>query len=212
MTIASLAVVKHRASASRVTQEQMALASLMDSAVLHSFQRSYIPNSQMALHLQVSMDDLVASSSSRALLAFSQSSAASVGGVMLLDLVHAAMGEMVVGTPCRDASTIPTSSRVLTWDEASTSLGSSFGLWGGGVSMTTGFSLLRVEFPGPWPDISNMAQDRRLLTSMVMLTSPSNFGRVVLWGLAIMMVECLPIGGTFWSGSSARFCGMSISR
>ena len=27
-----------------------------------------------------------------------------------------------------------------------------------------------------------------------------------------MMVECFPIGGTFQSGSSARDCGMSISR
>ena len=63
-----------------------------------------------------SMDDLVASSSSGALLAFSQSSATSVGGVMLLDLGVAAMGEMVVGTPSRDASTILTSSGVLTWD------------------------------------------------------------------------------------------------
>ena len=39
----------------------------------------------------------MASSSSRALLAFSQSSAMSVGGVMLLDLGVAAMGEIVVG-------------------------------------------------------------------------------------------------------------------
>ena len=36
---------------------------------------------------------------------------------MLLDLVVVAMGEVVVGTPCRDASTILTSSRALTWDE-----------------------------------------------------------------------------------------------
>ena len=67
------------------------------------------------------MDALVASSSSRALLAFSQSSAISAGGVMLLDLVVTAMGEMVVGTPSRDASTILASSKVLTWDEVSTS-------------------------------------------------------------------------------------------
>ena len=65
---------------------------------------------------------------------------------MLLDLVVAAMGEMVVGTPSIDASAISTSSKALTWDEVSTSLGSSFGLWGGGVSMTTQFGLLRVEF------------------------------------------------------------------
>ena len=45
------------------------------------------------------MDALVTNSSSRALLAFSQSSAASVERVMLLDLVVMAMGEMVVGTP-----------------------------------------------------------------------------------------------------------------
>ena len=68
---------------------------------------------------------------------------------MLLDLVVVAMGEMEVGTPSRDASTISISSKALTWDEVSTNLGSSFGLWGGGVSMTTGFGLLRVEFPDP---------------------------------------------------------------
>ena len=83
------------------------------------------------------------------LLAFSQSSAASVGGVMLLDLVVVAMGEMVVGTPSRDTSTILKSSRALTWDEVSTGLGSSFGLWGGGASMTAGFGLLGVKFPKP---------------------------------------------------------------
>ena len=128
VTFASLRVEKHRASASMVTWEQMALASLMDSAVSDSFQQSSIPSSQTALCLQASMDDLVASSSSRALLAFSQSSATSAGGVTLLDLVVATMGEMVVGTPSRDASAISTSSRVLTWDEVSTSLGSSFSL------------------------------------------------------------------------------------
>ena len=103
----------------------------------------------MALCLWACMDDLVASSSSRALLAFYQSSAISVGGVMLLDLVVIAMGKMVVGTLSRDAPAISTSSRVLTWDEVSTSLGSSFGLWSRGVSMTTGFGLLGGEFPDP---------------------------------------------------------------
>ena len=47
---------------------------------------------------------------------------------MLLDLVVMAMGEMVVGTPSTDASTILTSFRVLTWDNGPTSLGSPFGL------------------------------------------------------------------------------------
>ena len=153
----------------------------------------------MALCLQVSMDDLVASSSSRALLAFSWSSATSAGGVMLLDLVVTAMGEMVAGTPSRDASTISRSSRACTWDEVSTGLGSSFSLWGGGVSMTTGFGLFGVEFPDPWPDMSNITWDRRLLTSIVMLTSPSNFGGGGLMGAgyndggAFASGQCLPV-------------------
>ena len=70
----------------------------------------------------------MASSSSRALLVFSQSSAISAGGVTLLDLGVAAMGEMVVGTPSRDAAAISASSRVFSWDEVSTGLGSSFHL------------------------------------------------------------------------------------
>ena len=68
---------------------------------------------------------------------------------MLLDLEVTAMGEMVVGIPSRDASTILVSSWALTWDEVSTSWGSSFSLGGGGVRMTTGFGLLGVEFPDP---------------------------------------------------------------
>ena len=158
------------------------------------------------------MDDVVASSSSRALLAFSQSSSMSAGGVTLLDLGVAAMGEMVVGAPSRDASAISMSSRVFTWDQVSTSFGSSFSLSGGGVSMTTGFGLLRVKFPDPWPDMPSITQDRRLLTSMVMLTSLSGFGGMVLRGLVIIMVEHLPIGDAFWSGSSAMGYKMSISR
>ena len=43
--------------------------------------------------------------------------------------------------------------------------------------MTTGLGLLRVKFLDMQPDVSNTAQDRRLLTSMVMLPSPSD-----LWG------------------------------
>ena len=44
----------------------------------------------------------------------------SAGGVMFLDLVVMAMGEMVVGTPSRDVSGILASSKALTWDEMST--------------------------------------------------------------------------------------------
>ena len=68
---------------------------------------------------------------------------------MFLDLGVAAMGEMVVGTPSREASTISMSYGVLTSDEVSTGLERSLSLWGGGVSTTTGFGLFGVEFPDP---------------------------------------------------------------
>ena len=78
--------------------------------------------------------------------------------------------------------------------------------------MTTGVGLLGVKFSDPQPDILSNTQDRRLLTSMVMLPSPSNFGGVDLSGLAITMVETLPRDGTFQSSSSAGDAGISISR
>ena len=117
MALASLTVAKHRALASRVTQEQMALGSLKDSVAWDSILQSSTPSHQTVLCLQASMDALVASTSSRALLAFSQSSAASAGGVTLPDLVVIATGVMLVGIPYRDASAIS----ALTWDEVSTS-------------------------------------------------------------------------------------------
>ena len=196
---ASLTVEEQRASASMATWEQMALTSLMDSAVSESFQQSSIPSSQTTFYLQASVDDLVANSSFRALLAFSQSWPASAGGVTLLDLGVTAMAEMVVGTFPREVSAISMSSRALTWDKVSTGLGRSLSLWGGVVSTTTGFGLFGVKFPDPWPDMSNIAQDRRLLTSMVILTSLSSFGGVVLRGLAIMTAEHFPGGDAFQS-------------
>ena len=77
--------------------------------------------------------------------------------------------------------------------------------------MTTGLGLFGVEFSDPQPDISSIAQDRRFLTSVVMLPFPSNFGGVDLLGLAITMVETSPRGGTFWSSSSTGDGGISIS-
>ena len=47
---------------------------------------------------------------------------------------------------------------------------------------------------------------------MVMLTSPSGFGGVVLRGVDIMIAEHLPRGNAFQSGSFAMGCRMSISR
>ena len=93
------------------------------------------------------MDDLVASSSPRALLAFSLRWLAPAGGVPLLGPGASAMGEMAEGISSREASTISVSSGALTWDDVSTSLERSLSLWGGGVSMTTVFGLCQVEFP-----------------------------------------------------------------
>ena len=53
---------------------------------------------------------------------------------------------------------------------------------------------------------SSTVWDRRLLTSVVIL--PSDFGGD-LCGLAIRMVETLPRGGIFWSGSSTGGEGIS---
>ena len=63
-----------------------------------------MPNSHMALYLQVSMEALVVSRSSRALLALVQSSIMSIGGVMLPVLETAAIGEMLAGMSSREAS------------------------------------------------------------------------------------------------------------
>ena len=127
MVSASLMAAEQMVSPMQTAQVQMALASLMDSAVSESFLQRSIPSSWTAFCLQVSMDDLVSNSSSRALLAFSQSWPTSAGRVMLLDLGATAMGEMVVATS-NVASAILTSSSALTWDEVSTGLGKSFSL------------------------------------------------------------------------------------
>ena len=63
-----------------------------------------MPNSHMALCLWASMEACVVSRSLRALLALAQSSIASTGGVTLLVLEMAAIGEMLVGMSSRKAS------------------------------------------------------------------------------------------------------------
>ena len=50
-----------------------------------------------------------------------------------------------------------------------------------------GFSLFGVKFPDACPDVSNTACDRSSLTSIVMLTSLSAFGRGALTGLGTWM-------------------------
>ena len=189
--------------ASRVTWEQMALASLIDAAACDSFWQSMMPSSQTALHLQASMDALVVSRSSRALLAFAQSSITCIGGVMLLVLETAAIGEMLAGMPSREASVALT----LAWDEVSTGQSGPSGFWGGVMWTTAGLGLLGDECSDLQLDVSSIAQDRSLLTSIVIL--PSNFGGD-LWGLATTMLETSSRGGIFWSSSSTGGEAISI--
>ena len=77
------------------------------------------------------------------------------------------------------------------------------------MGTTNGLGLLGAKFSDLQPDISSIAWDRRFLTSIVIL--PSNFGGD-LWGLATMMVETLPRGSTFWSGSSTGGGRISIPK
>ena len=78
--------------------------------------------------------------------------------------------------------------------------------------MTTGFSLFGVEFPDTCPDVSNTTRDRSSLTSMVMLTSLSAFGRVALMGLTVRVEGQMPEGGAFSSDSPTMDCGMPTFR
>ena len=141
--------------------------------------------------LWASMDDLVVSRSLRALLALVQSSIMSSRGLTLLVLEMAAIGEMLVGMSSKEAST----SSMLAWEEVSTGW-SGPSCFGGGVMRTSAWmGLLGDECSDSQLDASSTAQDRRLLTSVVIL--PSDFGGD--WhGLAIRMVETSPRGNIFW--------------
>ena len=108
-----------------------------------------------------------------------------------LDLEAAAMGEMLVGIPSRDPSAIS----VLAWDDVSTSWSNSFDFWGKGTGMITGAGCLGVKFLDPQPDVSSTTWDRRFLTSIVMLPSPSDLGDGFT-RLATMVVETSPRGNT----------------
>ena len=143
----SLMVIEQRVSASGMEWVQVALASLMDSAVLELFWQSSMSSSQANFCQWVLMDGLVASSSPRALLAFSWRWLVSVGGVAPLGPGVSTVGEVTVGISSREASAISVSSGVLTWDDVSTGLERSLSLWGEGVSMTMGFGLFGVKFP-----------------------------------------------------------------
>ena len=191
--------------ASRVTWEQMTLASLIDAATWDSFWWNIMPSSQTALHLLASMDPLVLSRSSRALLALVWSSVRSTEGLMLLLLETAAIGEMLVGMSSRKGS----ASSALTWDEVFTVWSGPSDFWGGVMRTNVVVGLLGDEHLDSQLDTSSSAWDRRLLTSVVIL--PSNF-REDLCGLVIRMVETSPRGGIFWSGCSTGGEGISIPK
>ena len=200
------------ALASLIAMLQVALASLIDSVVLDLLWQRAMLSSQTNFCQQASMDDLVASRSPRALLASLQRRAASLEGVPLQGPGVLAMGKGTVGISSREASPISASSGVPTWDDVSTGLERSPSLWGRGVSRTIGFSLFGVEFVNPCPDMSNTVQVKSSLTSMVVLTSPSTFGRVALMELAIRMEGQTPEGSAFGSGTSTVDCRMPTFR
>ena len=188
-----------------IAREQAALASLIDAATLDSLWQRATFSSHMALCLWASMDALVVSRSSRALLALVQSSIMSSGELMLPVLETAAIGEMPAGMSSREAS----ASLTLTWEEVSTDWSWPSGFWGGVVRTTAGVSLFGDECSDSQLDASSTASERRLLTSVIIL--PSDF-RGDLCGLAIRMVETLPRGSIFWSGSSTGGEGISIPK
>ena len=55
------------------------------------------------------------------------------------------------------------------------------------MAKTMGSSLFGVEAPNACPEVSDTAQDRSSLTSVVMLTHPFALGRGALMGLAVRM-------------------------
>ena len=81
------------------------------------------------------------------------------------------------------------------------------GFWDGVMGATAGVGLLGDECSDLQLDASSIAQDRRLLTSTVIL--PSDLGGD-LWGLATRMVETSPRVSIYWSGSSTWGEGISI--
>ena len=76
-----------------------------------------------------------------------------------------------------------------------------------------GSSFLGVEPPNTCPEVSNTAQDRSYLTSVIMLTHPSALGGEDLIGLAVRMgIEWLPGDGALGSCPFALDCRMSADR
>ena len=157
-------------------QLHRAFTSLMDSSVSDLFYQRVILKLETNFCWWVSIEDLVASRSLRALLAFSWRWAMSKGGASLLGPGVPAIGEEVAGVSSREGSSISTSSRTLTWDDVSTGLARSSCLGGKGVTRTRGYSCFGVKLPDTCPEVSSAAGDRSSLTSVVMLTCPSALG------------------------------------
>ena len=112
-----------------------------------------MPSSQTALCLLASMDPLVLSRSSRALLALVWSSTRSTEGLTLLLLEMAAIGEMLARTSSREAST----SLTLAWDEVLTARSGPSGFQGGVMRTAAVVGLLGDEHSDSQLDASSAA-------------------------------------------------------
>ena len=108
------------ALASLMAALQMALASLIDLVVSDLFWQRSILSFQTNFCWWVLMDDLVASSSPRALLTFFQRWLVSLVEVLLLGPTVLGTGEGAVRIYSRVALCISASSGVLTWEDMST--------------------------------------------------------------------------------------------
>ena len=210
---ASLMAMEQQVLASWVEWVQMAFASLADSVASELFWWRAMPNSKINFCQWASMEDLIASRSPRTLLASSQRWATSVEGASPLGPRASTLREEGVGLPpgrhppfqlhwgCSPGMMCPLAGgNLLVWSAR-------------GVTRTFGFHLLGVELPDVCSDVSKTAWDRRSLTSVVMLTSPSTYGRGGWMGLAIKLEgEWLLRGWALSSGPSTMDCGMSTFR
>ena len=112
---------------------------------------------------------------------------------------------MLAGISSSEASP----SSMLAWDEVSAGQGRPSGFHGGDVKTIVVVGLLGDECWDSQLDASSSAQDRRLLTSVVIL--PSDLGGD-LGGLVIRMVGISLTGGIFWSDSSTGGEGIPIPK
>ena len=151
------------------------------------------------------MEDLIANRSPRALLASSQRSATSGEGHHLWGPRASAVVE--------DGGTLHFSiirGTHLGW--CVHWLGEIFQFGGQRCDQDHGLSSPWGRASDACSDVSKTAQERSSLTSMVMLTSPSAFGRETRWACDQVRRRVTAEGGALSSGPSAMDWGMSTFR